>query len=487
MFSNRHFPQRITIISSDEVPKREFRLDPTRFNERGERVTRHFRDRGIPTVRIGDWDSVTRVFVAPRFKRPYVESETEGVPFLGSSSMLALRLPRDYLLAKSFQKLPSLMLHGGEVLLSCSGTIGVSVLCGMSHRGYALSQHAARIYADPKVRGYLHAFLSSELGRELVLQQNYGKVIKELTEEQIRNVAVPILPPHLIAVINKMMLDAAASYDTARELLNIIEGQVQEALQYAEKADPNALWASKVHQCFLKSSEGLFNYRLDPHFYLPDVLALRNAIKRVPHFSLGDVADVWMPNRFARPSATRGHGVSFYTSADMMRARRTYTSTVARKASRYIKQCLIKPRMTLICRSGAFGGIMGRATFASSATDGWAVTEDMVRCVVTSEEYTPEYVYAILSCLALGYPLITAFRYGKDVPHIDSEELKAVPLPVLTPSVRSDLTKKVQDVYAAVDMANQLEEKAVACLLENLHWQQEEVSEIAIEVDDNQH
>lgn len=479
MLSNRHFQQRITIISSEEISKREFRLDPTRYNERGERIVRHFRARGISTVRIGDWDSVTRVFVAPRFKRPYVESETDGVPFLGSSSMLALRLPRDYLLAKSFKKLPSLMLHGGEVLLSCSGTIGVSVLCSTSYRGYALSQHAARIYADPISRGYLHAFLSSELGRELVLQQNYGKVIKELTEEQIRNVVVPMLPPQVMADISKMMLDAAANHDTARELLNAIESQVQEALQYAEKADANALWVSKAHQCFLKSSDGLFNYRLDPHFYRPDVLALRNAIERVPHVYLGDVADVWMPARFARPSATRGHGVSFYTSADMMRARRTPTSTVARKASRYIKQCRIKPRMTLICRSGTFGGIMGRATFASSETDGWAVTEDMVRCLVKSEEYTAEYVYAILSCLAIGYPLITAFRYGKDVPHIDPEELKAIPLPVLTPAVRSDLTKKVQDAYAAVDIANQLEERAVASLLTKLHWQQEGVPEIA--------
>jgi type I restriction enzyme S subunit len=230
VFLNRHFSQRIALIASDEVPRREFLLGPTRYNERGERIARHFHEQHIPTVRIGDSRDVSRVFVAPRFKRPYVKNVDEGIPFLGNSSMLALRLPCDYLLAKSFKKLPSLMLHGGEVLLSCSGTIGVSVLCGESYAGFALSQHAARIYAIPEFRGYLHAFLSSEIGRDLALQQNYGKVIKELTEDQIKNVAVPLLSGSTMRSINYKMTRAAVSVDKARKLLTDAEATLQSEL-----------------------------------------------------------------------------------------------------------------------------------------------------------------------------------------------------------------------------------------------------------------
>ena len=61
----------------------------------------------------------------------------------------------------------------------------------------------------------------------------------------------------------------------------------------------------------------------------------------------------------------------------------------------------------------------------------------------------------------------------------DPEEVKAIPLPLLTAAIRSEVTKKIQDAYAAVDTANQLEEKAVARLLRELHWQREGVREIA--------
>ncbi len=470
MSSSRLFPQRVSIVSSLEVPKRDFRLDPTRYNERSERIIRHLKKQGTKTVRIGDWDGVSRVFVAPRFKRPYVTDEKQGVPFLGSSSMLALRLPRDALLAKTFKKLPALILHGGELLLTCSGTIGVSALCGDSYRGYAVSQHAARLYVRKGVRGYLHAFLSSKAGRELVIQQNYGKVIKELTEDQIRSVSVPLVDDAALAEINGMMLDAAEKYDSARVLLRETEEDVPAALNDIPSQDAASLWTSMEHNCFLKSSGGLFNYRLDPHFHRPDVLALRNTITRKPHVLLGGIADVWMPPRFARPPARPGHGIDFYTSADMMRARRTPTATVSRKAKKYLDQCKVRTGMTLLCRSGAFGGIMGRATFVSPGADGWAVTEDMVRCSATSNEYMPEYLFAVLSCLSVAYPLITAFRYGKDVPHIDPSELKAIPIPTLTSSARSKIGGKIKAAYLAVDEANALEAQAVGALCQAIGW-----------------
>jgi type I restriction enzyme S subunit len=130
--------------------------------------------------------------------------------------------------------------------------------------------------------------------------------------------------------------------------------------------------------------------------------------------------------------------------------------------------------MTLPCRSGAFGGIMGRDTFASEATDGLAVTEDMVRCELTSKEYTPEYIFAVLSSLQIGYPMITAFRYGKDVPHIDPDQLTAIPIPVLTTAAREAVGEHTSKAYQELDKANQLEVEAVTDLLHALGWPQNE-------------
>ncbi|MCX5728108.1 MAG: hypothetical protein NTZ28_04600, partial [Nitrospirae bacterium] len=113
MSLSRQFAQRVSIVASVELANREFRLDPTRYNERGESIVRHFRLNKIKTKKLGELPSVSRVFVPSRFKRPYVDDRTHGVPFLGSSSMLALRLPTDSLLSSTFKQLKSLTLSGG--------------------------------------------------------------------------------------------------------------------------------------------------------------------------------------------------------------------------------------------------------------------------------------------------------------------------------------------------------------------------------------
>ena len=71
----------------------------------------------------------------------------------------------------------------------------------------------------------------------------------------------------------------------------------------------------------MKCSNSLFNDRLDPHFYDPNISYIKSRINNLPGKSLGEIADVWMPNRFARSRADKGHGIPFYSSANMMRAR----------------------------------------------------------------------------------------------------------------------------------------------------------------------
>jgi len=468
---NDDFPQRTMLVSSLEVASREYRLDPTRYNERGERVIRHFRQIGVQTKSIDQWDAVKSIFVPPRFKRPYVESLEHGVPFLGSSSMLSLRLSKDSILSRSFRHLGKLTLQGGELLLSCSGTIGVSVLCGTSYKGFALSQHAARIYADEKVRGYLHVYLSTPPGREIVLQQNYGKVIKELTEDQIGRVVVPLVPEPDFSEINTMALNAASLYDTARGTFAQVDAQLQTLLGLASKIDDRGSWLSRQDRSFIVSSELSDNFRLDPHYHDPDIRYMYGRLASVDNLPLGTIAKIWMPDRFARVTAQSGYGVPFYSSADIMRARRVPSHTVSRRAQKHLDQCRVHPGITLVCRSGAFGGIMGRATLVSPAMDGWHVTEDALRCAVHDPDFPPQYVFAVLSNPFLVYPVITGYRYGKDVPHIDPEELSLIPIPKFTPDVRQEIARRIGDAFQQVDLANSMEDRAQTRLLQTLRWQ----------------
>jgi len=103
--------------------------------------------------------------------------------------------------------------------------------------------------------------------------------------------------------------------------------------------------------------------------------------------------------------------------------------------------------------------------------DGWHVTEDALRCAVHDPDFPPEYVFAVLSNSVIGYPVITGYRYGKDVPHIDPSELGLIPIPNFTPEVRKDIAKRIRDAFQQVDQANSIEDRAQAKLLQALSWQ----------------
>ena len=111
---------------------------------------------------------------------------------------------------------------------------------------------------------------------------------------------------------------------------------------------------------------------------------------------------------------------------------------------------------------------MGRATYASSAMDGWTVTEHMVRCKVTDSDFLPEYICALLASLSLGYPLITAYRHGKDVPELDPGELGSFPVPVLTRKQQERVAQHIRVAFNSVDEANALEADAIGLLVQCL-------------------
>ena len=89
---------------------------------------------------------IIRAFHSPRFKREYIERDSDSaVGFLGSSEMLDIKpVPSKYITKKQAEDL-QLYAKPGTVLLSCSGTIGNISFVSDTLADFALSQHIIRI------------------------------------------------------------------------------------------------------------------------------------------------------------------------------------------------------------------------------------------------------------------------------------------------------------------------------------------------------
>ena len=99
-----------------------------------------------------------------------------------------------YLSPASHRNVDAIVIRAGWLLVTRSGTVGRVAICPPEWDGWAASEHIIRIVPDETKcpAGYLCSFLTSALGQAQLRANVHGAVVDELTDEQVRNVLVPV-------------------------------------------------------------------------------------------------------------------------------------------------------------------------------------------------------------------------------------------------------------------------------------------------------
>ncbi len=472
MFLNKpenSFPVDRQIVSSTEIANRRFRLDPSRYSGEGEAMLRQIKQLGVPLKRVCDLDEFKEVYLPNRFTRVYIESPEYGAQMLGTSSMFMTRLPNDSVIRfHDSNKSSPLWIKEGDILISRSGSVGKSVLCGKSYTNHIASDDCFRLRIDESMRGYVFAFLQSRMGLTLLTRGGHGKVIRHLKDHDITDAIIPLIEETSRNRINRSMLDAVTNVDKARVSLQSAEDLISSFLLKIGFTKPESFLVGSGTS-FMYPAHLLFHSRLDSHYYTPSVTKLRSVLSKTESKPLGEIADVWGVPRFKRHRADKGYGTSLFSSADVMRARLLPSATLSSaRNKRSINKCMVNKGTIIVSCSGAFGGILGRSVLVSDYLNNKAVTQHVVRAQITDPEYDFHYVAGIIGSNHLGYPLITALRYGKDVPEIDPDDLKTFPVPCAKPEEQKEIAALVKFAYECLDKANELEDSVENELTQSL-------------------
>ena len=171
----------------------EMRLDAGHYSPALLDARRVLERSGLKLERLGD--VVARVILPNRIsKRIYVAPEA-GLPFLQGSHVVHFQ-PADlkYLSPASHRNVDAIVIRAGWLLVTRSGTVGRVAICPPEWDGWAASEHIIRIVPDETKcpSGYLCSFLTSALGQAQLRANVHGAVVDELTDEQVRNVLVPV-------------------------------------------------------------------------------------------------------------------------------------------------------------------------------------------------------------------------------------------------------------------------------------------------------
>ena len=325
----------------------------------------------------------------------------------------------------------------------------------------------------PEYSGYVYAYLKSKAGRLLIETNNYGAVIEHIEPEHLNHIPIPNPSAILKQEIHDLIETSFKLQDESNELMDMAQVLLKTALRLPsievlqEQAEQIDKMVSVLNYS-ISSSEVID--RLDGSYYVPVVKAIEQHIaktaREVVKVDNSQISrSVTVPGRFKRIYVEEGNGTVFFTGkyiSELDPTEKKYLS-LSQHTEKIKDELTIKEGMILITRSGT----LGKTTFVPKHWDGWAITDDIICLVPTTNEISG-YLYAWLSS-DYARELIHRFAYGAVVRHLEKEHISQVSVPLLNnENAQREINDTVLEANQKRMEAYHLEQKALRVLDEKV-------------------
>lgn len=459
-----------TTVRSHWLAEGEQRLDASYYAGEVFAAQRILGDCGYEVRNLGQ---LTReVFTLGRFRRVYADGRSSGWPYLSASDALAFRPESDRWIARDHAPKPAArhFAQRGWMLLSCSGSVGRTVLVTPRLEQFFLTHDLARLVpAEWPPVGYLYAYLSSWIGQALLSKDQYGGPIKHLEPHHIAGVPVPLVCTEEQQAIHEQIIRAYTLRDEANDLLDDAGALLRERLQIPAFDEalvpylpaPRQTWAGQPpmpHPRAFAVSASELGDRLDASYHVPVartvVALLRGGCW--PLARLGDLADsIVLPPRFKRIYVTKVHGVPFLRPSHLPEMRPHDLGHIARRTPE-LDALLLNYGDVLVTTDGT----VGRVAVVSSYIAGWAGSNNIARITYGHADGCNGYLAAFLSS-PYGRHQMMREIYGGVVDHIEVANIEGVLVPTPPTETQAEVGRCVVQAFERKDEASRLEEEAI--------------------------
>ena len=454
-----------------EIVENDYRLEASVYGIEGRQARQHLEKGKWGVVHLCGEKGIATAYHGLRFKRIYVEKSDFPIYQPAQANDLYPR-PSAYISDLTQTDIDALRVKRGQVLLTCSGTIGNCTYVRNTLDNLIFSHDLIRIESK-EYNGFIYAFLKSKIGRLLITTNNYGAVIKHVESKHLNDIPVPNPPSILKQEIHNLIEESFSLRDESNELMDEAQILLQEALQLPDIEDLQ----ERVEQ--FDKTGGVLNYsvpsseltgRLDGSYYVPIVKVIEQEIAKIARevLSVGDnriSQSVILPSRFKRVYVEEDNGAVFLGGAQIYELDPSNKKYLSRGQHGDIikKQLTLRENMTLITCSGT----IGKVTIVPQHWDGWTANQHIIRVVPVNNEIAG-YLCAWLSS-DYAYSLITRYIYGAVVDEINAEQVAAIPIPLLhDENMQKTINDKVLEANRKRTEAYELEQKALTVLDEKV-------------------
>lgn len=431
-------------VSLSEMINRGKRLEASVFDVEARQAWDLINNNKYPITSLGGANGITASYTCGRFKRVWVKKSE--YPIFQPSSIVDIKpTPDGYISKKTKVDIDSLRVHKGQILLTCSGTIGKVSLVSRTLDNAIFSHDLLRIDCkNPIEIGYIYTYLKSKIGSQILITNKYGAVITHIESEHLDTVPIPNAPDSIKSRINDLIMQSYELRDESNALIDEATKLLIEELHLPAIEDFDVSLYKKdasVDTFSVKLSE--MNGRADASYHVPIVDAIVEHLKKYAAevTTIGDErisSDVILPGRFKRVYVEEGYGVTFFSGKNISEldpSDKRYLS-FAQHDKKIKDELTIKQNMILVTCSGT----IGNTVLVPKHWDNWAMTHDIIRLVPTSDLYGYLYIWLQSEyCNAI----IQSYAYGSVVQHIEKEHIKSCPVPILK---NQDVQKQINDL-----------------------------------------
>lgn len=316
-------PVKWCTVSLSDVIEKGKRLEASVYDVEAKQAREMIANGKYPLVMLGGPEGLTTSYTRDRFKRIWVQKSV--FPIYQPSTIMDIKpSPDGYISKLTDTNIDALRVSKGQILMTCSGTIGNVSFVSDTLNNLIFSHDLLRINCKkPGDAGYVYTYLKSKIGNKILLTNSYGAVITHIEPEHLETVPIPNAPEDIKAKIGDLIIHSYALRDESNNLIDMatqmLIGELH--LPAIENYDIiNFKTAASVETFDIKLSS--MSGRLDASYHVPIVDAI---VKHLEQYAeevtvIRDTRiskDVVLPGRFKRVYVEADYGVKFLGGKEM--------------------------------------------------------------------------------------------------------------------------------------------------------------------------
>lgn len=448
-------------IKISEVVERGQRLEASYYDVEAKKARELLANCKFQSFPINASQGFAKVYHRPRFRRIFLD---DGIPIFTASQILETTPTADkYVSGKTDTDLKPLYLKKGQIVMTCSGSVGYVSYVSRILDDKLFSHDLLRIECHQKEDvGYIYAFLKTKIGFKVITTSNYGSVVTHIEPEHLSRVLVPNAPAKFKQEIDEKIMKVFDLRDEANELLQKADKLLYQrlGLQSLNELKPKYFNGNNLRNFEQKASK--LEMRFEAHYHVPIVDEIEAQLKKtgLEVVNIGNQkvsSEIILPGRFKRIYVDEAQGVPFLSGGNIMEFDPPDIKHLSKSLHSGVieKQITIHQNMVLITRSGTVGNVI----LTPQHLDGCTATEHIIR-VVPSDAMNPGYLYAFLAS-DYGRQLILRQKYGSVVDEIDDNQIASIQIPIPNRKMMDEIGNLVLAANDKLSKAFYLEKEAI--------------------------